>query len=90
MAHDMEVGLSPGDFVFHGTELSAGKGTSTRTQFLVHVYCGQTAGRMKTPLYGSRPRTTGSQLSAKGAQHNNPRLSQLLLSSCTYYDRPME
>jgi len=26
------------------------KGTSTPTQFLAYVYCGQTAGWMKTPL----------------------------------------
>ena len=32
-----------------GTQLTPEKGTPT-TQFSVHVYCGQTAGWMKTPL----------------------------------------
>jgi len=32
------------------TKLPQKKGTSTPTQFLAHVYCGQMAGRMKTPL----------------------------------------
>jgi len=31
----MEVGLGPGDFVFDGDP-------ATPTQFLAHVYCGQT------------------------------------------------
>ena len=47
----MEVGLSPGDFVFDGDPaIPRKKGTPTRTEFLAHVYCGQTAGWMKTPL----------------------------------------
>jgi len=47
----MEVGLSPGDFVFdRGPATPRKKGTPTPTQFLAHVYCGQTAGWMKTPL----------------------------------------
>ena len=34
-----------------GTQLPPEKkGTPTPTQFLAHVYCGQTAGWMKTPL----------------------------------------
>jgi len=48
----MEVGLGPGDFVFDGDlATSRTKGTPTPTQFLAHVYCGQTAGWMKAPLY---------------------------------------
>ena len=47
----MEVGLSPGDFVLArakaGTQLSL-KGT--QPQFSAHVYCGKTAGWMKTRL----------------------------------------
>jgi len=39
----MELGLGPGDFVFDGDP-------TTPTQFLAHVYCGQTAEWMKTPL----------------------------------------
>jgi len=47
----VEVGLGPGDFVFHGDSATPRKnGTPTATQFLAHVYCDQTAGRMKTPL----------------------------------------
>jgi len=46
-----EVGLSPGDFVFDGDPATPRKkGIPTSTQFLAHVYCGQTAGYMKTPL----------------------------------------
>jgi len=48
----MEVGLGPGDFVFDGDlATSRTKGTPTPTQFVAHVYCGQTAGWMKAPLY---------------------------------------
>ena len=51
MALGMEVGLSPGDNVFHGDPAAPKtEGTSTTTQFLAHVYCGQTAGWMKTLL----------------------------------------
>jgi len=32
------------------TELAPKKGTPSPTQFLAHVYCGQTAGWMKVPL----------------------------------------
>jgi len=47
----MEVGLGAGDFVFDGDPATLRKkGTATPTQFLAHVYCGQTAGWMKTPL----------------------------------------
>jgi len=47
----MEVGLSPGDFVFDGDSATPRKkGHPTPTQFLAHVCCGQTAGWMKTPL----------------------------------------
>ena len=51
MAPGMEVGLGPGDFVFDGNPAIPGtEGTPTTTQVLAHVYCGQTAGWMKTPL----------------------------------------
>jgi len=43
----MEVGLSPGDFVL-GTQPPSPKGRSP--QFSAHVYCGQTAAWIKTPL----------------------------------------
>ena len=47
----MEIGLNPGDFVFGGDPSTPRtEGTPTTTQFLAHVYCGQTAGWMKTPL----------------------------------------
>ena len=51
MPLDMDVGLGPRDFVFD-EDLAIPrpeKGTPI-TQFLVHVYCGQTAGWVKTPL----------------------------------------
>ena len=51
MGLGMEVGLGPGDFVFDGDPATPGtEGTLTTIQFLAHVYCGQTAGWMKTPL----------------------------------------
>ena len=43
----MEVGLGPGDFVFDGDPAIPQNST---TQFLAHVYCGQTGGWMKMPL----------------------------------------
>jgi len=46
----MEVGLGPSYFVFDGDPAPPEKGHSPPTQFLAHVYCGQTAGWMKTPL----------------------------------------
>jgi len=47
----MVVGLSPGDFVFDGDPATRReKGTPFPTQFLAHVYCGQTAGWIKMPL----------------------------------------
>jgi len=46
-----EVGLGPGDVVFSGDPATPrNKGTPTPTQFLVHIYCGQTAGWIKMPL----------------------------------------
>ena len=47
----MEVGLGPGDFVFDGEPATPRtEGRPTTTQFMAHVYCGQTAGWMKAPL----------------------------------------
>jgi len=43
----VEVGLGPGDVVLDGV---AAPPKSTHPKFSVHVYCGQTAGWMKTPL----------------------------------------
>ena len=45
----MEVGPSAGDFLFDGDPTPPKKGTAP-TKFLVHVYCGQTAGWMKAPV----------------------------------------
>ena len=48
----MEVDVGSGDFVFDGyPAASRKKGTPTPTQFLAHVYRGQMAGWMKTPLF---------------------------------------
>jgi len=45
MALGMEVGFGPGDFVFDGDPAIPRKeDTPTTTQFLAHVYCGQTTG----------------------------------------------
>ena len=52
MALDMEVGLSPGDFVLDGDPAPSlpKRGWSPRPQFLAHFYCGQTADCIKMPL----------------------------------------
>jgi len=39
----MELGLSPGDFVFDGNPAPPQKGGGAPPQFSAHVYCGQTA-----------------------------------------------
>ena len=51
MAHGMEVGLSPSDFVLDGDPVTSPKRRrSPRPQFSTHVYCGQTAGSIKMAL----------------------------------------
>jgi len=45
-----EVGLGLRDIVFDVVPATAEKGHTNPTQFLAHVYCGQMAGWMKTPL----------------------------------------
>jgi len=50
MARGMEVGHGPRDFVFVADRATPRtEGMPTTTQFLAHVYCGQTAGWTKTP-----------------------------------------
>jgi len=47
----MEVGLSPGDFVFDGTQPSLPKkGAKPPPQFSADLYCGQTAGWINMAL----------------------------------------
>jgi len=46
----MEVGLGPGDFVFDGDPAPPRKKGTAPTQFLAHVYCGQTARWINMPL----------------------------------------
>jgi len=47
----IEVVLGSGDFVFDGDPAtSRKKGHTHHTQFLAHVYCGQMAGWINTPL----------------------------------------
>jgi len=46
----MEVSLGPGDFVFDGDLDTPEKRAHHATQFLAHVYCGQTAGWIRMPL----------------------------------------
>jgi len=51
MALGIEVGLGPGHIVLDGdTAPLPPKGAAADPQFLAHVYCGQTAGWIKTPL----------------------------------------
>jgi len=92
----VEAGLGPGHIVLDGGKprprrrcvrwgrSSALKGA--QPPFSVHVYCGQTAGRMKTPWYGSRPRPRphcvrrGPCMSpAKGAQQPAPLFGPCIL-----------
>jgi len=49
MPLDMEVGLSPGDFVFDGDPFPLPK-RGGAPKFSGHVYCGQTAAWIKMPL----------------------------------------
>jgi len=54
----MEIGVFSGDFVFDGDPATPRK-KEHPTQFLAHVYCGQTAGSWMdedASWYGSRPR----------------------------------
>jgi len=46
----MEVGLGPGHIVLDRGTAPLPPKRDTAPQFLVHVYCGQTAGWIKTPL----------------------------------------
>ena len=50
MTLGMEVGLGLGDFVIDGDPDTPEKGHANHHPILAHVYCGQTAGWMKTPL----------------------------------------
>jgi len=45
----VQVGLSPGDFVYHGDSAPPPK-RDTGPQFSAHFYCGQMAGWIKMPL----------------------------------------
>jgi len=51
MPLDMELDLSPGDFVFDGDPAlpSPKKGAEPPPQFSAHFYCGQTAAGIKMP-----------------------------------------
>jgi len=99
MALGMEVGLGAGDFVFDGDPATPRKeGTPTTIQFLAHVYCGQTAGWIKTPL-GTKvdlgpghivlegvpalcETGTAARIFSARVYCGHGRPSQLLLSSC--------
>jgi len=50
MPFGMEVGLSPEDLVFDGDPAPPQKGGGAPPQFSAHVYCGQTAARIKMAL----------------------------------------
>jgi len=50
MALGTKVGLSPGNFVLHGTQPPPQKGGGAPPQFSAHFCCGQTAGCIKMPL----------------------------------------
>jgi len=48
-ARCMQIGISPGDFVLDGIPAPIPKRAKPH-QYLIHVYCGQTATWIKTPL----------------------------------------
>ena len=50
MVLGVEVGLSPGDFVFDGNPSPPKKGGGAPPQFLAHFYCSERAARIKMPL----------------------------------------
>jgi len=50
MALGMEVGLGPGHIVLDGDPAALPKKSRARPQFLVHFYCGQSAGCIKMTL----------------------------------------
>ena len=77
MSLGMEVGLGLRDIVSDVDPVTPRKkGTPTPTQILAHVYCGQTAGWMKTPLGtevdlgAGHIVLDGVPVPAKGAQHS--------------------
>jgi len=101
MALGMEVGLGPGDVVFDGDPATPRtEGTPTSSQFLIHVYCGQTVGWMKTPLGTEvdlgpghivldgvpdlRERGIAAPIFSAHVYRGHGRPSQLLLSSCKF------
>jgi len=99
-----EVNLGPVDVVLDGVAAKRGTASPFRAlkgaqpQFSVHVYCGQTAGWMKTPLGtevdigpshiildglpAPRERDTAAPLFSAHVCCGHGRPSQLLLSSC--------
>jgi len=100
MALGMEVGIGPDVFVFDGDRATPRtEGTPTNTQCLAHVYCGQTAGWMKTPLgtevdlgpdhivldgvSALRETGTAAPIFSVRVYCGHGRPSHLLLSSCT-------
>jgi len=50
MPLDIEVGLGPGDVVFDGDPATPRKRHTHPSQFLAHVYCGQTIGWIEMSL----------------------------------------
>jgi len=94
MSHGTQENLGRGDGVLDGVPAPPYKGHSP--QFSAHVYCGQTAGWMKTPLGTEVEHIVldGDSAPPPRKGHNSPPLlahvycghgrpSQLLLSSCT-------
>jgi len=96
------LGPGPGVFVFDGDlAIPRTEGTPTTTQFLAHVYCGQTAGWMKAPLGtevdlgpghivldGVPPLLetgTGPPIFSVHVYCGHGRPPQLLLSSCSLF-----
>jgi len=69
MALGTEVGLSPVDIVLDGDPAppTPKKNKGHNPQFLAHVYCGQTAGRIKMSL-GTKKTLAQATLCSKGIQ----------------------
>ena len=98
----MEVGHDPGHIVLDRDTAPLPPKRDRGPQFLAHVYCGQTAGWIKTPLSTEvdpgpghfvldgfsaiGERGTAAPLFSAHAYCGHGRPSQLLLSSCLNYN----
>jgi len=85
MALGVEVGLGPAYIVLDGDTAPLPK-KGTDPQFLAHVYCGQTAGWIKTPLGTEVDLGPGHfVLNRRVPSYQQKRHSRTLFSAHAYY-----